>query len=75
MVDTGLSGEVTTQHPGRVTTSRRRPSRPQRFVRGVTEAVHLHRARTAWHAVPLRPTGLEQFWPSRRAPAYSELCR
>ncbi|WP_255660137.1 hypothetical protein [Pseudonocardia sp. ICBG1293] len=41
----------------------------------MTEAVHLHRARTAWHAVPLRPTGLEQFWPSRRAPAYSELCR
>ncbi|MEJ8279890.1 hypothetical protein [Pseudonocardia spirodelae] len=53
-----------------MTTSQRRPSRPQRFVRPATASV----PRTL-RVVPLRPTGLEEFWPSRRAPAYSELCR
>ncbi|MFG1637145.1 hypothetical protein [Pseudonocardia alni] len=58
-----------------MTTSQRRPSRPARLVGDAAAPVPQRQARTAWHAVPLRPTGLEPFWPSRRAPAYSELCR
>ncbi|MEQ3554341.1 hypothetical protein WIS52_28070 [Pseudonocardia nematodicida] len=63
-----------------MTTRQGRPSRPGPRPRGAHSAATDTSSRTddvraVRRSVPVLATGLEPFWPSRRAPLFNELCR